>query len=728
MSIDKLEEFAKDGDKNLDNLDVSKGFLQSEKPERQWFNKLFNLLTNKVNEVVDSIDALPFEGGVLADTFLTVENTINQRQVNRGFESVADMLNIPNPKNGLRVYVKSYHAGLNLGGGWFTYDNAKSSENNGGTVIDGWVREIGNYITPEFFGAYGDKVHNDLEAFQNCFDVGGSIVCRGTSEYLIEKTGLASYRDVTLLTINKPIILDSANGRASIFFNHDAPNGSVAPMSASHDTDTAFLEGLEYRNIKFYGSKTIGVANGIKRTIGIGLSGVKNFKVHNCLFSTMERHSLGIGKMGGSTPWYDINNPDSANTEGAVLELMSRSSCDGEITDCEFEYIGSNGIAIFGGRNIKIDGIVGTADLTAQYNNIILIDDASDTTPLEIYAINENIHINRVVTNGRIAISGLASGSITKCTAGEISVVSYDFNQQKNNFGKAPNYNGTSTHLTKPFLWMDYIERGVKVEGNTVNTLELSSAYVVVEGNFLHTTKANDKLVTLVSNGVKWADGTGGSYYDYSDPSTSINIVDNTFTVGHTGATLVGYGTAGATSNAAILDNTIKLINGITTYTYHQTTNVGVKKSSSIIDVGNTVTKDINHHVNVGQSLLTQGVGSNFIKTFANIWSRATGQQDIVAFTASTSNVYLTLTFLDENGNIIRKKITVAPDNTISLVDLDGGTLMQTGYFGVKSLENGTRIFYVVPTNLSLCIDITGVVKYGTGTFLAPPSRRSIDG
>lgn len=77
MSIDKLAEFAKDGDKNLDNLDVSKGFLQSEKPERQWFNKLFNLLTNKVNEVVDNIDGLPpFEGGGLADTFVTVTSNL----------------------------------------------------------------------------------------------------------------------------------------------------------------------------------------------------------------------------------------------------------------------------------------------------------------------------------------------------------------------------------------------------------------------------------------------------------------------------------------------------------------------------------------------------------------------------------------------------------------------------------------------------------------------------
>lgn len=97
MSIEKLAEFAKDGDKNLDNLDVSKGFLQSEKPERQWFNKLFNLLTNKVNEVVDNIDGLPpFDGGVLADTFVTVTSggvnkvARTQRDKNSDFISIKD--------------------------------------------------------------------------------------------------------------------------------------------------------------------------------------------------------------------------------------------------------------------------------------------------------------------------------------------------------------------------------------------------------------------------------------------------------------------------------------------------------------------------------------------------------------------------------------------------------------------------------------------------------------
>ena len=114
--------------------------------------------------VQDAINSTAVEGGVLADTFLTVENTINQRQVNRGFASVDELLNIVNPKDGLRVYVKSYHAGLGKGGGYFVYDSSKSALNDGGLVVDGWVREYGEYVSPEMFGAFGDGVTDDTHA------------------------------------------------------------------------------------------------------------------------------------------------------------------------------------------------------------------------------------------------------------------------------------------------------------------------------------------------------------------------------------------------------------------------------------------------------------------------------------------------------------------------------------------------------------------------------------
>jgi hypothetical protein len=83
MSIEKLEEFAKDGDKNLDNLNVSQGFLQSEKPERQWFNQLLNNLTRKTNEVIDDVSAQKLDTGIIVTSkngTLSIDQSVKNAQ------------------------------------------------------------------------------------------------------------------------------------------------------------------------------------------------------------------------------------------------------------------------------------------------------------------------------------------------------------------------------------------------------------------------------------------------------------------------------------------------------------------------------------------------------------------------------------------------------------------------------------------------------------------------
>ena len=76
------------------------------------------------------------------DTLIAVSENVNQRQINDGLESISQLLAIKNPRNGQRVYVKSYHAGYNRGGGWFVFD----------ATINDWVRVDVKTVTPEMFG------------------------------------------------------------------------------------------------------------------------------------------------------------------------------------------------------------------------------------------------------------------------------------------------------------------------------------------------------------------------------------------------------------------------------------------------------------------------------------------------------------------------------------------------------------------------------------------------
>ncbi|AGH57531.1 hypothetical protein PSYG_00070 [Psychrobacter phage pOW20-A] len=72
MSIEKVENFAEIGDKNLNGLDVSEGFPREEKPERPWFNYLFHTLSNATNQIIDGIESINTE----------LDNTVRSKDFN----------------------------------------------------------------------------------------------------------------------------------------------------------------------------------------------------------------------------------------------------------------------------------------------------------------------------------------------------------------------------------------------------------------------------------------------------------------------------------------------------------------------------------------------------------------------------------------------------------------------------------------------------------------------
>ena len=111
---------------------------------------------------------------------------LSQQAWNNGIESIADLLAIPNPKDGSRVSVKSYHFGLGKGGGWFTYDETKASINNGVTIFNGWVRDAATNLSVYDAGVKNSADHNDYNDHDSLRKLASVITSDATTSYVID--------------------------------------------------------------------------------------------------------------------------------------------------------------------------------------------------------------------------------------------------------------------------------------------------------------------------------------------------------------------------------------------------------------------------------------------------------------------------------------------------------------------------------------------------------------
>lgn len=128
------------------------------------------------------------------DASFIVDGEYTQKQINEKtiqiVESILDLISIKNPKDGQSVYVKSYHAGLGLGGGTFTYDRNKSKVNNGITIFNGWVRTWDELnVKPEWAGAKADGITDDSGAIQHALDFISSTIWDTSVAVMNQKGG-----------------------------------------------------------------------------------------------------------------------------------------------------------------------------------------------------------------------------------------------------------------------------------------------------------------------------------------------------------------------------------------------------------------------------------------------------------------------------------------------------------------------------------------------------------
>ncbi|MFI7752267.1 hypothetical protein ABTO03_03010 [Acinetobacter baumannii] len=113
-------------------------------------------LEDYYNYLMQRLAEIAVNGG-WESSFVSYGN-INQKKYNDGVESIAELLTISSPFDGMRVPVKSYLApnfALAIpfrGGDDFVYKSNLSTTNNGITIINGWVKQTITKLSPHHAG------------------------------------------------------------------------------------------------------------------------------------------------------------------------------------------------------------------------------------------------------------------------------------------------------------------------------------------------------------------------------------------------------------------------------------------------------------------------------------------------------------------------------------------------------------------------------------------------
>lgn len=656
----------------------------------------------------------------------------NPEQNIKTFSSIYDLL-VSKPDT--ISFISSYHAGLGLGGGDFLPVQSSLLVENGVTIFKSlvvgyedyfWVRANTNYITPEMAGAKGDKINNDRLAWQNCLNVGGKIVARDAAQYLIVGDHINTHVGTSVLTCEKPCTIQSQN-KSSLYFKHNVTTGS--PIAWTIKGTDSNLDGFELSGFNIFGHPDRGHSDKVARCWGVTFRGVDNLTIKNCKFSTNQGRPFTVNRREDGD-WIQSTDLNNANTKSAVMRLLDLSSKNVTIENIHQEYFASAGFAIFGGDGVFVDGVTSdTSDATFKY--LAWTDDGSSQTNLAKYSLNNNIHFKNVNGDGEVLLDSTANGSISQCNVTKIGYRSYDFDQQKNNFDSGTHIYNPDDHLNEPFLWMKHFKRHIAIHDNTCESISIRGLYADIYENFIHTSANGQSLILFTNNGIAW--GTGSSYFD-EDESTAISVrniaKNNSFIVKHSNCIGVDYGSVSPTSRITSIDNSVELVRDGLNFTPLRPFNPNYRRESHLLtstNDGRTLSKMVNHHVDVRQGQLTQGVGFNHLKTFANLYA-SQANQPIASFTNSTTAVEFLIQLFDSSGSLYKKRVSVSAANVATVTDLSEPA--QTSYNAsfTVSVANGVTTLNFSSSTRDITLDITGIGVNGNCKFITTLPRSIASG
>lgn len=342
-------------------------------------SNLYTDIDGRVSSTINAaIDGVAIDANLVTDSLINTQGGVSQRTLNIGLNSISEMLALPLAFNGMRVFVKG------LQGGTFIYDSTKSAINDGGIVINGWVRQIdGGAITPQMFGAKADGVAYDEDAIKSCISYAevhkksiwmGSKECIYRVKYNGSPTTFGSIFNITegfnmqgagavIKVDQSPVIYDPTTQYS--LFNILRPSSET--QNLSYKVKDIYFGGINFEGGYVYANDTDRHNLNDKhklRAISVFEVRLDNFNVYDCEFKFFAQNNTIVSYFSSSFDTYGIGsniNIDkcrfiNCGFEGDHSTLYFMAD-DVTISNCtfycdkEFNSFGSHAVEFHGSRS-----------------------------------------------------------------------------------------------------------------------------------------------------------------------------------------------------------------------------------------------------------------------------------------------------------------------------------------------------------------------------------------
>lgn len=177
-----------------------------------------NQLENFTNQIYQNLANVAVSKGWFAE--FVADGDENQKQINdktvQYASTLEDILNINVRKNGMQTQTSG------LQGGLFTFDASKAHINDGGVIVDGWVRNFAGPIYVEWFGATegGDNTSAFQKAFNYIRTVKGGEITSNLKTHIVSNS--CTYHDYTTIDLKGGQVKFTGTGMfASALYNKD---------------------------------------------------------------------------------------------------------------------------------------------------------------------------------------------------------------------------------------------------------------------------------------------------------------------------------------------------------------------------------------------------------------------------------------------------------------------------------------------------------------------------